>query len=128
VVDRVREETVQYFTESDDEFTNLLIQIGTKKNVARVLVFVANTEETTAKDIERGTDLRQPEVSLAMKSLVQLGWVKSRENPSAHRGRPEKIYQLAQSLTEIMEWIEKKKKDEIRKRMVHFKKLERLIE
>jgi predicted transcriptional regulator len=127
-VDPVKEKTVQYFTEGDDEFTDLLIQIGMKKNVAKVLVFVANTEETTAKDIERGTDLRQPEVSLAMKTLVKLGWIKSRDNPTAHRGRPEKVYHMAKPLTEITEVIEKEKQDEIRMRMGRFKQLEQLIE
>ena len=84
----MRQESVQYFTEKEEEFANLLIEIGTKKNVAKVLVFLANTAETTSRDIERGTDMRQPEVSLALKYLMNQGWLISRDTPSEKKGRP----------------------------------------
>ena len=119
----MREETVQYFTEREDEFANLLIQIGTRKNVAKALVFLASTQEATTGEIEHGADMRQPEVSLAMKCLTQLGFVKSRDGPSANKGRPVKIYTLAKPLTEILEFIEKGKQDEIRKRLERVKEL-----
>jgi len=111
----MREETVQYFTEREDEFANLLIQIGTRKNVAKALVFLASTQEATTGEIEHGADMRQPEVSLAMKCLTQLGFV--------NKGRPVKIYTLAKPLTEILEFIEKGKQDEIRKRLERVKEL-----
>ena len=63
---RMRQEDVMYFTAEEEEFANLLIKIGTKKNIAKVLVFLAKTPEATSHAIERGTGLRQPEVSLAM--------------------------------------------------------------
>jgi uncharacterized short protein YbdD (DUF466 family) len=31
-----------YFTEKEEEFVKLLIEIGTKKNVAKILVFLVN--------------------------------------------------------------------------------------
>jgi predicted transcriptional regulator len=65
---------VMYFTEKEEEFANLLIEIGTKRNVAKVLVFLANIPEATSREIERGTDLRQPEVSIAMGYLMEQGW------------------------------------------------------
>ena len=34
----MRTENVMYFTEKEEEFANLLIEIGTKRNVAKVLV------------------------------------------------------------------------------------------
>ena len=78
----MRTENVMYFTEKEEEFANLLIEIGTKKNVAKVLVFLANIPEATSRAIERGTDLRQPEVSIAMRFLMDQGWI------SAARARP----------------------------------------
>ena len=63
-------EKVICFTEKEEEFTNLLIEIGTKRKVAKVLVFLANTPEATSKDIEQGTDLKQPEISIAMQYLI----------------------------------------------------------
>ena len=63
----MKQENVQYFTEKEEAFVDLLIEIGTKKNVAKLLVFLANMPEATSRAIERGTDLRQPDVSIAMK-------------------------------------------------------------
>lgn len=108
----MREEKVQYFTEKEEEFANLLIEIGMKKNIAKVLVFLASTPEATSRAIERGIDLRQPEVSIAMKYLMDQGWIRSCVNPSERKGRPMKIYELAKPTTVIMDNIEKKKKNE----------------
>jgi predicted transcriptional regulator len=119
----MRQESVQYFTEKEEEFANLLIEIGTKKNLAKVLVFLANTAEATSRDIERGTDLRQPEVSLAMKYLMNQGWISSRDTSTESKGRPVKIYELAKPITDIMDSIEKEKKDKANNQLALIKKL-----
>src|SRR5208337_2548960 len=109
--DTMRTENVTYFTEKEEEFANLLIETGTKKNVAKVLVFLANIPEATSRVIERGTDLRQPEVSIAMHYMVEHGWMKSRETKAEKQGRPVKIYELAIPITDIMDSIEKENKE-----------------
>jgi predicted transcriptional regulator len=119
----MKQESVQYFTEKEEEFANLLIAIGTKKNVATVLVFLTSTSEATSRAIERGTDLRQPEVSIAMKYLMDQGWINSRENTSANKGRPMKVYELAKPINEIMDCIEKEKKKEANNQLALLKKL-----
>ncbi len=116
-------EKVMYFTEKEEEFVNLLIGIGTKRNVAKVLVFLANIPEVTSREIERGTDLRQPEVSLAMKDLMEKGWIRSRESKGETKGRPVKIYELAQPISAILESIEKKKENEVSSQFAHIQKL-----
>jgi predicted transcriptional regulator len=108
----MRQENVIYFTEKEEEFANLLIKIGTKKNIAKVLVFLAKTPEATSRAIESGTDLRQPEISLAMKYLTAQGWIISHECSGESKGRPIKIYELAKSIHEIMDCIENEKKNE----------------
>jgi predicted transcriptional regulator len=97
----MRTENVMYFTDKEEDFANLLIEIGTKRNVAKVLVFLANTPEATSRAIERGTDLRQPEVSIAMRYLMEQNWISSRESKAESKGRPVK-----------MDSIEKEKKQE----------------
>ena len=77
----MRTESVQYFTEREEEFVSLLIGIGIKKHVAALLVFLANVPETSSRSIERGTDLRQPEVSIAMRYLMDRGWSGCVGNP-----------------------------------------------
>ena len=114
---------VFFFTEKEEEFVNLLIEIGTSKNVAKMLVFLANTPEATSRDLERGTDMRQPEVSIAIKYLTDQGWIKSREVPSEKKGRPMRNYSLAVSVKEIIAVIEKTKKSEANNQLALVKKM-----
>ena len=119
----MRKEVVQYFSEKDEEFASLLIDIGMKTNVAKVLVFLANAEESTSRDIERGIDMRQPEVSLAMKYMAGQGWIMSNEIPSAKKGRPNKKYSLALPVKDIVAVIEKNAKNEAIQQLALVKKV-----
>ena len=115
--------TIQLFTEKEEEFVNLLIEIGTKRTIAKALVFLANIKEATSRDIERGTDLRQPEVSIAIKYLEEQGWIKRWKTPSDRKGRPVWNYALAVPVPTIMASIEKKKKIEANNQLALIKKM-----
>ncbi len=108
----MKSRNVMYFTPREGELADLLVQIGLKKNVAKVLVYLAHTNEATSRDIERGTDLRQPEVSIAMASLIEQKWVENRETKAENKGRPVKIYRLSRPIHEIMDSIEQEKMKE----------------
>jgi predicted transcriptional regulator len=113
----MRTEKVQYFTKREEDFVNLLINIGFKQNVAKVLVFLANTPEVHSREIERGTGLRQSEVSLAAKYLMEQGWIGCRGEPAEKKGRPRKIFRLAKPLNMIITAIGNKKKREAKTRL-----------
>jgi predicted transcriptional regulator len=119
--------TIQLFTEKEEEFINLLIEIGTKRTIAKALVFLANIKEATSRDIERGTDLRQPEVSIAIKYLEEQGWIKSWKTPSDKKGRPVWNYALAVPVPDIMTTIEKQKKTEANNQLALIKKMRNYI-
>ncbi|HII99676.1 MAG TPA: MarR family transcriptional regulator [Methanoregula sp.] len=119
--------TIQLFTEKEEEFANLLIEIGTKRTIAKALVFLANTKEATSRDLERGTDLRQPEVSTAIKYLEKQGWIKSWKTPSDKKGRPVWNYALAVPVPEIMTSIEKQKKTEANNQLALIRKMRSYI-
>lgn len=119
----MRSRNVLYFTQKEEEFANLLIRIGIKRNVAKVLVYLAHTPEATSRDIERGTDLRQPEVSIAMAFMIEQKWVENRETKAENKGRPVKIYKLALPISEIMDIIEKEKKEEATNQLNLIRKL-----
>jgi predicted transcriptional regulator len=123
----MRSDKVRYFTPQDEELAELLIGIGIKRNVSKVLVYLANTQEATSRDIERGTDLRQPEVSIAMRYLKECNWIETRESKSESKGRPVKIYTLARPITEIMDTIEKEKKKEARHQLDLIQKMRECI-
>jgi predicted transcriptional regulator len=119
----MRSKNVMYFTPREEEFANLLIKVGMKRNVAKVLVFLAHTPEATSRDIERGTDLRQPEVSIAMAALMDQKWVENRESKAENKGRPVKIYRLSQPIGDIMDSIESEKREEANNQLTMIQKL-----
>ncbi|MDO9324864.1 MAG: MarR family transcriptional regulator [Methanoregula sp.] len=119
----MRHQSVSFFTDRQEEFVNLLIEIGQRKYVANLLVFLANTPEATPREIERGTDMRQPEVSMAIKYLFKQGWIKSRDIPTDRKGRPKKMYSLAIPLKRIVAAIEKEKKIEVEGQLARVRKM-----
>jgi len=123
----VRTEKVMYFTEKEEELVKLLIEIGTTKNVAKILVFLVNIPEATSHAIERGTDLRQPEVSIAMHYLMEQGWISSRESKAESKGRPVKIYELAKPIADILDTIEKENEAKANNQLELIKKLRDFI-
>ena len=98
----MRETVVNYFTDKEESIISILVALGMRSNSAKVLVFLSSTEITTSRQIERGTDLRQPDVSLAIKDLTARGWVRAMQDSPSRKGRPRKIYSLSMSVPEII--------------------------
>ncbi|NMB78717.1 MAG: ArsR family transcriptional regulator [Methanomicrobiales archaeon] len=117
------EKTIQLFTEKEEAFARLLIAAGMKKNVAMALVYLANANKATSRDIERGTDLRQPEVSLAIKYMADRGWVSYTEEFPRREGRPGRIYTLEKKVPEIITAFEKQVKAEANHKLALLKKM-----
>ena len=115
------EESVFY--ENDKETVRLLINLGLPKNVAKTLVFLFRMKETIPVSIERGVNLRQPEVSVALKKLEEKGWVEKRNIKRGTKGRPMSSYKLAVLPEEIIDFLEEKKEDEIKKIKENVEKL-----
>ena len=114
---------VTYFTEKEEEVVNLLMNLGFKKRVAKVIIYLSSKPESTTHDIERGTDLRQPEVSLATGYLIDKKWLVCKEVREKKTGRPAKTFRLAKPLPAIFNSIEEQKKNEIYAKLQMMKKL-----
>ncbi|MFW5946116.1 MAG: ArsR family transcriptional regulator [Candidatus Natronoplasma sp.] len=100
-------------TKEQEKLVDRLIKAGLQKNIARTLVFVASRDETKSREIEDATDLRQPEVSIAMQELRGKGWVTKRDIKKEGKGRPVHGYMLDNPIEEIIEEIEEKEKERI---------------
>jgi predicted transcriptional regulator len=74
-----------------------------------MITYLANTDEVTSREIEMGTDLRQPEVSIGMRTLRQKNWINEREVKADGKGRPMKIYKLGVPIEEIIKHYEEVK-------------------
>jgi predicted transcriptional regulator len=123
----MKTENIMHFTKKEEEFADLLIKIGTRRSVAKVLVFLAKTPEATSRAIEWGTSLNQPEVCMAMRYLGDLDWIKSREGRSESRGRPMLVHRLAKPIHEIMARIEHEKMSAANAQLVRVEKLREYI-
>ncbi|MEM2924861.1 MAG: ArsR family transcriptional regulator [Methanocellales archaeon] len=122
----MKKEAVFVLDEKDEEFAQTLMNIGLKRNVARTLIYLANAGETVSRDIELGADLRQPEVSIAMRELREEGWIEEREIKKEGKGRPLKCYKLAVPLKDIINYFEQKKQKEAEQDLKNIQRLRNL--
>jgi predicted transcriptional regulator len=115
--------TIKQLDKKDEEIADTLISLGMSRPVARVLSYLKNGNEVTSMEFERGTGLRQPEVSIAMRELNERGWISEREEKKPGKGRPYKVYSLKIGFDKIVAQLEKQHKEAVDKAQ---KKIERL--
>ena len=96
----------------DLEFINALRSLKVPRWVAALIAYLANAKEATSREIELGTGLRQPEVSIGMSKLREKNWVIERDIKTEGKGRPKKIYRLSVPIEKIIEYFEVKKTSE----------------
>ena len=122
----MRQFSVKVLDDTDREFVEVLRELGIPRNVASMITYLANVEEATSREIEIGSNLRQPEVSIAMRTLRNNSWVEEREIKKDGKGRPMKVYRLTISLGEIIRHFEEEKRKESAKTMESIEKLKEL--
>jgi predicted transcriptional regulator len=88
-----------------------------------MITYLANTDEVTSREIEMGTNLRQPEVSIGMRTLRQNNWINEREVKSKEKGRPVRVYKLGVPIGEIIKHYEEEKNSEASQNMKSIQKL-----
>lgn len=108
----MRDEAMAVFDRDEEVITNLLVNIGLKRNMAKALVYLANVNDAISRRIEIGAGLRQPEVSIAMRELREKGWIEEWENKKEGKGRPLKCYKLSIRLNDIIDFLEEEKRRE----------------
>jgi len=96
----------------DRKFVEALQGLNLSKSAAALITYLANVKEATSREIEIGTGLRQPEVSVGVRTLHENNWVTEYEIRSERKGRPMKVYSLSTSLDEILRHYEEEKSHE----------------
>lgn len=85
----------------------ILTDAGMPKNTARVFTFIAVAGRTFSAQIQSGTGMRQPEVSIALKELSDRKWISRQSVQREGKGRPIYVYRLRKELSEIVETVER---------------------
>jgi predicted transcriptional regulator len=117
---------VKQLDERDEEIADALISLGISRNAAIILAYLQDMKSAKSFDVERGANLRQPEVSIAMKQLKEHDWINEREDKKPGKGRPYKIYSLKIGFDKIVAQLEKQQKtavDEERAKIERLKEL-----
>ncbi|PXF58185.1 MAG: ArsR family transcriptional regulator [Candidatus Methanogaster sp.] len=118
--------SVKVLDDDDEEFVDILIKQGLKRNTAKVLAYLKGVDAATSKDLEVGSDLRQPEVSIAMRELRAHDWVVETDEKKPGKGRPYKVYSLNIPIGEIILKLSAKKKMEMEEAMKNIERLKAL--
>ncbi len=113
MVENLKQKNSFVLDEKDEKVVQLFAELGMTKNVAKTLMYISQFDECKCADVERGADLRQPEVSIAMQEIRQRGWVEKRNLNKKGKGRPAHIYKPTTNLSEIIKDFEKEKLKEV---------------
>jgi len=100
----MKEKNMNVFDSEDIEFVNCLRGIGINRKQAMILAFFRVEETGTSRGIELATSLRQPEVSLALVALRNLGFINAEQLtiPNKKRGQYTNEYSLTVPLEDII--------------------------
>ncbi|GAH70993.1 unnamed protein product, partial [marine sediment metagenome] len=95
---------------------------------AKTLVYMLVKKTAHGKDIERATDLRQPEVSVGTSELRRLEILSKQDVPRKGKGRPTHLYTLNKSVSEIKDLLCNKMQEKIEKTEKDLESLKTLID
>ena len=123
----IRNVIIKIADEKDLEFVQGLENLGMNRNVAGLITYLKEVKEGSSRDIETATGMRQPEVSIAMRTLRQNNWVTERDVKTEGKGRPMKIYKLGVPIEEIIKHCEEVKNSESAQAMKSILRLKEMI-
>ena len=84
------------------EMVNLLISLGVNHNIAKTLICLHKHGPSKSIELQKKCDLRQPDVSIAINRLGELGVVNVVPVNGKGRGRPSHIYELSVPLKDAL--------------------------
>ena len=122
----MKQTSIKVLDDKDREFIDALRNLNVPRNVATLITYLANVTETSSREIELGTNLRQPEVSIAMRTLRQNNWANERNIKADGKGRPMIVYKLRVPLESIINHYEKESNRESAHAMESIQRLKEL--
>lgn len=99
----------------NSKIINAFTAMGLNEKESKVLSLIIEIKSVQTREFERLLDMRQPEVSNALKSLQGRGWVRNGAKKKAdNMQRAGNTYELAYTVTEIINELMKQEdaKDE----------------
>jgi len=122
----MKDTNVKVLNDEDLEFAYALRSLDINRNVSLLITYLANVDEASSREIEKGTGLVQTVVRLAMRTLWDNNWVEERALKMNGKGRPTKIYALSTPIDEIIRHYEDEKMRESEQMRAVIQKLKEL--
>ncbi|RLF58301.1 MAG: hypothetical protein DRN27_05760 [Thermoplasmata archaeon] len=114
--------------EKDNEIVNILIRIGMARNTAKVFVAIKELNNPDTKQIMQFTGIMQPQISVAVRQLIDMGCVESKTEQTENRGRPISYFSLKKSIDEIIDDMEMIVQEKINHEKQNIERLKELTE
>ena len=124
----MKKKNAYMLNEDGDKAIQLFVKLGMPENLAKTLLFVSQFDECRRVDVQQGTHMRQPEVSVAMQELRRRDWVKKRDLKKKAKGRPVHIYRPIVDLSDILKTVELEKLKEVEAVKNDISELKNIIE
>jgi len=102
----MRRSTICILDDEDYELATAIQKTGIHKISSWILVYLLRERTGNSKDIQSGTGLDQPTVSIRVKPLVEKGWVLKEAIKTPGKGSPPNVYSLAMPPAALLEMIE----------------------
>lgn len=115
-------------SKTEEEIIEILGKIGLKRNEARVLVIFLRGMDLTSREIERMADLRQPEVSIAITALTRRNWICTATLITENKGRPVKVFRLAEPVEKILFQIKSEILGDFSKQIAYVERITDLVQ
>ncbi|NLV27915.1 MAG: hypothetical protein GXY48_12250 [Methanomicrobiales archaeon] len=110
-------DTMVHLSDTDIQIIDILSDVGLKSGESRILVVLFKGYDLTSRELERISDLRQPEVSIAINQLIKRKWVWVTSHITEKKGRPVKVYSLSKTIDDILDEIKGDIEGDYRKKM-----------
>ncbi len=124
----MKDSSVQIMGDNEYEVSMLLQSLSLSKISAKAIACLSSMQEMSSKDLEIAANIRQPEVSSAMRILRDNEWLAEREEKkTSGKGRPVKFYKLTASMDEIITSLEATKREEYDNMMEDITRLRELV-
>ncbi len=120
--------SVPQMDEQDNEIVNILTRTGMAKNTAKVFVAIKELDNPDTKQIMQFTGIMQPQISVAVRQLINMGYVESKTEQTENRGRPISYFSLKKSVDEIISDIEETVQKKIDTEKQNIERLKELTE
>ncbi|MCD1295642.1 hypothetical protein CUJ83_11600 [Methanocella sp. CWC-04] len=121
----MRRAEICVFDEQEEEFINLLANSGMNKAMAKILVCVALSKETSGRDIEIMTGIKSSTVSVMLKQLREQNLIIANKKNIDDGNRSVFYYSLAGTFEDTIVRLEQKKLSETSKYMDQIKKVKK---